>query len=69
MDTENSSLNPIDVVEDVIYQKNWNLPGSLKLLLLNLKFNLFFLIFKAFSLLSYLRDKNNKKKLIILEKN
>jgi len=24
MDTENSSLNPIDIVEDVIYQKKWN---------------------------------------------
>ena len=24
MDTENSSLNPIDIVEDVVYQKKWN---------------------------------------------
>ena len=24
MDTENFSLNPIDIVEDVIYQKKWN---------------------------------------------
>ena len=24
MDTENSSFNPIDIVEEVIYQKKWN---------------------------------------------
>ena len=29
MDTENFDLNPIDVVEEVIYQKNGTLVGQL----------------------------------------